>query len=423
MDWNSAIATNVGCDGPPRSERSSVRCPLWPKAAFEPDHTLSCGLDIRKRSAKTVTMSGQNRRRLVWTGLALVGLLLIGIGTFALPIRTWRTGELERAEFPTIRSDAATPERLWIDTDPTCGHGRRSDPDDCFALFTLARSDAVEIAGVSTVFGNAELDVTHAIARDVQARLAAAGHPLPPIFRGARASSEATSPASAALASALEAGPLTILALGPLTNVADTLRSQPSLAPRVERIIAVMGRHPGHLFHPSEGRGDGVLFGHGPVFSDLNFRRDPRAVDFLLSMNVPLTLIPYEAARDTMVTPSDLERIAATGSVGSWIVQSAAGWLDYWQDEVGLSGFYPFDLVAAWYVLRPEVFQCGRGMATVDFGWAPGWLWVLDDAGLFVRPAGSANTGSSVNYCPTFEKADDFPGLRGEDAYPSTRVR
>ena len=374
--------------------------------ASDADHTVADDLDIRHRSAKTGSMPHQTKRRVYRALLALAGLVAVAIGTFALPVRTWRTGEVDHAGFPASPSDAKTPERLWIDTDPACGHGPRSDPDDCFALFALARSKGIEIAGVSTVFGNAGIDVTDAIARDLAARLAAAGHPLPPIFRGAGATSDAGSPASAALASALESDPLTILALGPLTNIADALRSDPSLAARLERVIAVMGRHPGHLFHPSEGRGDGVLFGHGPIFSDLNFRKDPKAVDFLLSTKVPLTLIPYEAARDAMVTPDDLGRIAASGSVGVWIVQGAAGWMDYWQDEVGLDGFYPFDLVAAQYVLSPGAFQCAGGTATVDFGWAPDWLWVIDDAGLFVRPGAVSENGRPVTYCPTLDGAD-----------------
>ncbi len=338
--------------------------------------------------------------------LALAGLVAIAIGTFALPVATWRTGEVDHAELSTSPSDAETPSRLWIDTDPACGHTPRSDPDDCFALLALARSEGMVIAGVSTVFGNADIDATDAIARDLAARLAAAGHPLPTVFRGAGAPSDAGSPASSALASALKSDRLTILALGPLTNIAAALRSDPSLAARLERIIAVMGRHPGHLFHPSEGHGEGMLFGHGPIFSDLNFRKDPKSVAFLLSTDVPLTLIPYEAARDVMVTPDDLNRIAASGPAGDWIVQGAAGWMDYWQDEVGLAGFYPFDLVAAQYILGAEAFQCGRGSATVDFGWAPDWLWMFDDAGLYVRPSAAPEDGREVTYCPTLDGAD-----------------
>lgn len=347
-------------------------------------------------------MPGRTRTRLLWGLLALAGVIALGLSTFALPVRTWQTGEIDHPAFPTARSDAGIPKRLWVDTDPACGTGPRRDPDDCLALLDLART-GIDLVGVSTVFGNAGIEVTDPTARDLATRLSASGHPLPGIVRGAATASDGSSEASVALAEALLETPLTILALGPLTNIAAALRAHPSLVGRVEHVIAVMGQHPGHLFHPSEGQGDGVLFGHGPVFSDLNFRKDPAAVRFLLSTDVPITLIPYDAARDVMLRQGDLERITRSGPAGAWIAEGAAGWLDFWQEDVGLEGFYPFDLVAAKYVLAHGAFRCGPGEAQVDTGWAPDWLWLIDDAGLFVTPPGSAGEGRTVTYCPEVE--------------------
>jgi hypothetical protein len=62
-----------------------------------------------------------------------------------------------------------------------------------------------------------------------------------------------------------------VVALGPLTNLAAVLDARPELRSRVARVVAVMGRRPGHVFHPAEGAGGGLLFGHGPVFRDFNF--------------------------------------------------------------------------------------------------------------------------------------------------------
>ncbi|QFT66718.1 Pyrimidine-specific ribonucleoside hydrolase RihB [Labrenzia sp. THAF35] len=346
-------------------------------------------------------MSTRVGKRLVQAVFVLAGVVFVALATFALPVRTWRTGEIAQADFPTSRSPADTPDRLWIDTDPACGNGRQSDPDDCLAILALARSDVIDIVGVSTVFGNAAIEVTDRTARELAARLSASGHRLPDISRGAASplEGESASAASAALSQALRTKRLTILALGPLTNVATALRSDPSLVANVDRVIAVMGQHSGHLFHPSEGRGNGILFGHGPVFRDLNFRKDPSAVRYLLSTGVPITLIPYEAARDVTLTSRDLDDIAEAGPAGEWVAQGASQWLDFWEEDVGLDGFYPFDLVAARYLLTPEAYSCGPGMARVATGWAPDWLWLLDDAGLFVAPLGSA-AGRKVLYCP-----------------------
>lgn len=348
-------------------------------------------------------MRRRKKRQLARIGLAMAGSIALGLGTFALPVRTWRTGEVAHPDFPTTGSETVRPNRLWIDTDPACDNGPRSDPDDCLALLAAAQASGIELIGVSTVFGNAGIDVTDRIARNLAARLASDGHPLPDIVRGAASPTDTDTEAGAALADALSSGPLTILALGPLTNIAATLREDPALAGRVERVVAVMGQHPGHLFHPSEGHGKGVLFGHGPIFSDLNFRKDPEAVSFLLSTDVPITLIPYEAAREVILRPDDLDRIAGNGAAGAWVAKGSEGWLAFWQDEVGIDGFYPFDLVAVRYVLDASALRCGPGAAHVDTGWAPEWLWVFDDAGLFVKPAGEAEQGRKVTYCPQID--------------------
>jgi hypothetical protein len=191
---------------------------------------------------------------------------------------------------------------------------------------------------------------------------------------GPIAAGGAENEAAASLAAALREGPLTILALGPLTNIAAALRDNPALSVRVERVVAVMGRRPGHLCHPSEGKWSGLLFGHGPVFSDLNFRKDPAAVRYLLSKSVPLTLIPYEVARDVLLTPADMERLAASGPAGAWIARGARGWMEFWRTARRLlsirPGCGPFRPRALRLLLRrgrgPGGGGMGAGMAVAD---------------------------------------------------------
>nr|MCU0910076.1 nucleoside hydrolase [Paracoccaceae bacterium] len=308
----------------------------------------------------------------------------------------------ERLAVAPSREAPAT--RLWVDTDAACGLSPRSDPDDCLALLSLARAGKATIAGISTVFGNADISRTDATTRELVARLRASGHDLPEVHRGAGrplgANPDGTTHAAVALAAALREGPLTILALGPLTNVTATLQAHPDLAREVERVVAVMGRRPGHLFHPSEGKGDGLLFGHGPVFSDLNVRKDPEAARRLLATGVAITLIPYEAARDVIVTPADLHRLAASGPAGAWVAAATGGWMRFWQEEVGLPGFYPFDLVAAAHLRDPAGFMCTAANAQARRGWAPEWLWPINSAGLIVTAPVAEPSVRQVTYCP-----------------------
>ncbi len=297
--------------------------------------------------------------------LGLAALVLLGLLTFALPIRTWRTGQLPVPPLPVISGGPAVslPDRIWIDTDAACGAGRTTDPDDCFAILLLARAAGARIVGISTVHGNAPLPVTDSTTRELVRVLEQEGLEAPPVYRGS--DGDMGEDAVAALRKALEDGPLTLVSLGPLTNVAAALNGRPALQARVGRIVAVMGRRPGHLFHPAEGAGRGILFGHGPVFRDFNFDQDRAAATSVLRLGLPTTLIPYEAAREVSLTAADVGRLESQGAAAAWVAARARGWLDFWKEEVGSDGFYPFDLLAGAYIVAPEQFNCAAAEAWV----------------------------------------------------------
>jgi inosine-uridine nucleoside N-ribohydrolase len=293
-------------------------------------------------------------------------------------------------------------ERVWIDADPACGHCRvfRSDPDDCLAIRSLLRAPNIRVVGISTVFGNAELEVTDRIARDFGRRLATDGIAVPPIYTGAAHPNSGPSAAADRLARALAEGPLTIAAFGPLTNVSRVLRLHPDLSANVTRVVAVMGKREGHVFHPAEGSRDAILR-HGPIFSDLNVAEDPHAVRTLLKTSVSIVLVPYELARQLTVTGEDLDQLAARGGSAAWLAVQSRGWLSTWRRFMGRDGFYPFDLLAAEYVRSQEGFRC-----TSEVARAVQYMKILGGFhALIVGPSTRSRNepGRLVTYCAGLE--------------------
>lgn len=341
--------------------------------------------------------------------MALAALLTAAIATFAIPVPTWRTGELPATPLALIQGGpvAEMPRRVWIDTDAACGYSRRTDPDDCFAILLLARTQGLEIAGISTVYGNAPLDVTDRTARELAASLREGIEPwsvsrgsVGPMGEDGRIDPE---PAHGALRKALAEGPLTLVSLGPLTNVAAALQGRPDLQANVTRLVAVMGRRPGHLFHPAEGAGGGILLGHGPVFRDFNFDMDRRAARAVLDMQLPTTFVPYDAAREISLNESDLTRLEAQGGAAAWVASRARGWIDFWKQDIGRDGFYPFDLLASAYVVAPGLFDCAETTAWVSKDRRLWNLFVYDPHALLVGPDRERPEdarSSRVVYCP-----------------------
>jgi purine nucleosidase len=332
---------------------------------------------------------------------AALALLCAGVvGFIAVNGKLWFTGRPDVVPLTLVTGGAgvAPPGRIWIDTDAACGATLRTDPDDCFAIVWLVAQGA-NVIGISTSFGNAPGDVVATTVHHLADVMAVQGPRPPPVFighAGPAMDNTPIPPGVAALQAALGEGPLTILALGPLTNIAAALQGRRDLQAQVAQVVAVMGHRPGHVFHPTEGGGHGAIWGHGPIFRDLNVAVDVDAVRAVLVMGLPMTLIPYDAATGTLISGADLDGLAAQGAAMAYVSRTARGWLGFWNDDVGLSGFYPFDWVAAGYLRHPASFDCAVVRAQIVREWT---FWLLPRDGLVVDALGEADA-SAVIYCP-----------------------
>lgn len=304
--------------------------------------------------------------------IAVLGVIVVSL---AIPLQVWRTGRIEAPPLDLVSGGqlVSRSSRIWIDTDAACGRTPTADPDDCLAIVWLA-SNGSNIIGISSSYGNASADIVERTTEALVTTMVNSELPRIPVWRGAvgplAKSDNTMQPAHAALRTELEQRPLTILALGPLTNIAAALDGRPDLQRNVTRLVAVMGHRPGHLFRPSERSGRGILLGHGPIFRDLNFAKDEVAARLVLRMRLPVMLVPYDAAQQVQITADELDRLTRLGPAFAWVAGRARGWLDYWQVDIGQPGFYPFDWVAAAYVAEPDLFGCAVTNAWIEDEWA-----------------------------------------------------
>ncbi len=237
---------------------------------------------------------------------------------------------------------------VWIDTDPSVARGGH-EIDDGFALIQAFHSKEIAIRGVSVVFGNAQLRTAMPIAQELLGLLDPKG---PKPYAGALSASLLGEPtaASRALAAALRKEKLTILALGPATNIATVLKTHPELSHRIERIVAVAGRRPNQRF----------LVGttNTRPLRDFNFEKDPAAMQIILDSKVSLVLAPFEISSKVWIAAADVDALKGRSPVLDWLAGPAVDWLGVWKRSFGVDGFNPFDTLAVAVVASPRFVSC-----------------------------------------------------------------
>jgi inosine-uridine nucleoside N-ribohydrolase len=286
---------------------------------------------------------------------------------------------------------ARSPVPCLLDCDP--GH------DDAIALLLALGSDALDLRAVTTVAGNGPLDrVTHNARRvltlagvaDVPVAAGAAAPLAGPLVTAPDVHGESAldgaelpepavqlDPRSATeliAVTATAAEPLTLIATGPLTNVAIALDAAPGLAARLRDIVWMGG---------STGRGNVT------PLAEFNAHVDPEAVDRVLGSGVPFTMVGLNLTHQALATPAVVDRLRA---VGRGIGDAVAGWLAFfartYRDVHGFAAPPVHDPCAAALVADPGVIRCEEAFVAVELDgrWTRG-ATVVDLRGGLGRPA------------------------------------
>jgi purine nucleosidase len=242
----------------------------------------------------------------------------------------------------------STPQLAIIDTDIG------DDIDDAFALALALRSPELKILGVTTAFGDTELR-----ARLVDRYLAAVGRK--DIFVGAGVATPHDNVFSQAayakqqperkhpdgVAFLLEQirkhpGEITLIAIGPLRNVATAIQRDAATFHKVKRVV-LMG---GSVYR---GYGDE----HRPPEPEWNIDRDPEAAKILLATGVPVFMMPLDSTQ-IHLDAAEREKIF---SFGSPLTDQLTLLYHQWVAHTDNHAADPtlFDPVAVTYAVRPEL--------------------------------------------------------------------
>lgn len=228
-------------------------------------------------------------------------------------------------------------ERIILDTDLAMG-APGSDVDDGFAL-ALAHADAgISLEMITTVNGNTDVESATILTAELVRRLGIEGVP---IVKGAAAAfvhpgiHREPAPRVAALAADLpepapgyaaaeiarlvlaNPGEITIVAIGPLTNVAGALMLEPRLATAVKEIV-IMG---GIFFDPMPAQGNSGEF---------NVWVDPEAAAAVLRSGAPQRWVGLDVTLKVRIGRDHARQMSqASTPFAPFAGQATAAWIDH----------------------------------------------------------------------------------------------
>jgi inosine-uridine nucleoside N-ribohydrolase len=272
--------------------------------------------------------------------------------------------------------------KILVDTDPGV--------DDAMALAFLSARPDVRIAAITTVFGNADVDTTTRNARYLAARFAIDA----PIFAGAARpllidrpyspvrihgkdglgdvlslenTTRATEavPAHERIVEMVRRSPhqLSILSLGPLTNLALALKLDPGIASLVSRVIIMGGAF-----------GWGHCRGNVSPVAEANVRNDPHAADAVLAAPWPVIVVGLDVTARCILTTAQARQLAdEAGDTGRLLWDISRSYEAMYRKLDGIDGCCLHDVAAAACVVEPSLFQTSAGpMRVVTEGIAVG---------------------------------------------------
>ncbi|MDO9525869.1 MAG: nucleoside hydrolase [Gemmobacter sp.] len=258
----------------------------------------------------------------------------------------------------------AHPQKIIIDTDP--------GQDDAVAiLLALASPEDIEVLGITCVAGNVPLALTQKNARIVcelagrpdmkvfagcdaplQRRLVTAEHvhgktgldgpvmqdPVMPLAQG-----HAVDFIIETLRREPE-GSVTLVPIGPLTNIAAVFLKAPDVVARVGRIVLMGGAY--------------FEVGNITPAAEFNIYVDPEAAQIVFRSGVPLVVMPLDVTHKALTTAA---RVQAFRDMGTEVGRMVAEWTDFFErfdmEKYGSQGAPLHDPCTIAWLIRPDLFS------------------------------------------------------------------
>jgi pyrimidine-specific ribonucleoside hydrolase len=261
------------------------------------------------------------------------------------------------------------PIPVLIDCDP--------GQDDAIALLLALASPELDVLGVTTVAGNQTVDKTTVNALKVLELAGRADIPVAPgadrplvsalvVADDAHGESGLDGPALPAprvrpigqhavdfLAERVDTAeePVTLVALGPLTNVALLLDLHSEAASTIERLVLM---------------GGAIGEGNMTASAEFNIWTDPEAAARVFESGLDVTMVGLDVTNRAVLTSDDADRLRETGPIGNAVAAMLDFYLGFYLNAYDHGGAPIHDALAVAHVIRPEIVTWAERRVDVE---------------------------------------------------------
>jgi purine nucleosidase len=262
-------------------------------------------------------------------------------------------------------------QKVLFDTDPGI--------DDAMALALIHASPALDLIGMTTVFGNADVETTTANARYLAGRLGVTApihkgaasplvgtrHPSPVHIHGHNGLGDVAlsvaplaplqdQPAHEFIIDSLRAHPgeITLIAVAPLTNLALALRAAPDIVGLARQVIIMGGAF-----------GWGSRRGNVTPVAEANIFNDAHAADAVMTAGWPVVMVGLDVTASCVLSNADAARLP--GDAGRLLFEISRNYAEIYRRFDGIDGCCLHDVAAVAYIIDPGLFTLERGAIRV----------------------------------------------------------
>ncbi|PRQ46009.1 putative inosine nucleosidase [Rosa chinensis] len=265
------------------------------------------------------------------------------------------------------------PKKIIIDTDPGI--------DDAMAIFVALKSPEVEVIGLTTIYGNV---YTTLATRNALHLLEFAGRTDIPVAEGSHVTItqgtklriadfvhgtdglgnqnfpppngkpiEQSAAAFLVEQANLYPGKVTVVALGPLTNIALAIKLDPAFAKNIGQIVLLGGAF--------------AVNGNVNPAAEANIFGDPDAADMVFTSGADVLAVGLNVTHQVVLTDADRDKLTkSNGKFAQYLCKILDVYFSYHHDAYSTKGVYLHDPTALLAAVNPSLLTYTEGVVRVQ---------------------------------------------------------